>query len=626
MDAKISAAAGLATLTGHRPAAAAAAKTAADDGGYLFREIGGLEIDPVREYLRGCDLPFEASQLYDSQKEEKVTDDTMRRSEFRLVKDSAFFDLLRDGILLEINRTDTSKVFSLVRNDVSHIVYGPGDFFKRHSDYLSVTSNVIEEYTLIVCVTPNESEPPSGGQTLIHTWPHRTHQSTATTTPGGGLLFRKDLEHEGAKLHSGAKHIITLNLWAMQKTSDAPGRILHVTFPIQSTPGDSSSKRQKTGSDPQAYARALRESATSRSYAIPVTALQEHTNNYWSALLSFSDVQRDAGENDTQHISEYKCTDASYDEFETIFKILNRSYVTPTSVRSHAALIDFYGMDRRRILVDLATHEHKDEEASFAGPDIAVPTPTAINLLTHESLGSRVLSSELLESSAIAHQNKLDYLLRVLGDTHDRADHCHDIGYEQVPLLGKIRFAELIFRDCIKIYNALHPAVPTGLTQRLIDVDGTLMDPRSAKIFGQSKLAQATAECISVVNNADSARGHAAAASNNQAYAALYRVDLWRRVLYLLLMFWGFKPLKSWLAPLLPDCLAEPITFDEIVQWVLADDDSDSDVAATSHERSLSEVMSALPDSALLSVVLSAAVSCFKAASSLCDELSQCQF
>ena len=86
------------------------------------------------------------------------------------------------------------------------------------------------------------------------------------------------------------------------------------------------------------------------------------------------------------------------------------------------------------------------------------------------------------------------------------------------------------------------------------------------------------------------------------------------------------QPLKSWLAPLLPECLAEPITFDEIVQWVLADDDSDSDVAAASHERSLSEVMSALPDSALLSVVSSAAVSCFKAASSLCDELSQCQF
>ena len=130
------------------PAAAAAVgveAAAATETGGLFREVAGLEIGSLQVYLRGCVLPFEASQLYDSQKEEKVTDDTMRRSKFRLLKDSTLFDALSDGIIREINRTDPSKVFSLVRNDVSHIVYGPGDFFKRHSDYLSVTSNIIEE-------------------------------------------------------------------------------------------------------------------------------------------------------------------------------------------------------------------------------------------------------------------------------------------------------------------------------------------------------------------------------------------------------------------------------------------------------------------------------------------------
>jgi len=92
-----------------------------------------------------------------------------------------------------VNETDPTKVYSLVRNDVSHIIYGPGGFFKRHSDYLSVTSNVIEEYTLIVCVTP-EGVACTGGETLIHTWPDQTFTSKATTIRGGGLLFRKDLE------------------------------------------------------------------------------------------------------------------------------------------------------------------------------------------------------------------------------------------------------------------------------------------------------------------------------------------------------------------------------------------------------------------------------------------------
>ena len=53
--------------------------------------------------------------------------------------------MLQDGIIGEVNRTDTSKTYYLVRNDITHIVYGPGDFFKRHSDYLSVTSNIVEE-------------------------------------------------------------------------------------------------------------------------------------------------------------------------------------------------------------------------------------------------------------------------------------------------------------------------------------------------------------------------------------------------------------------------------------------------------------------------------------------------
>jgi hypothetical protein len=111
----------------------------------FVRELAGLTIGPVITYLANSQVPFEASQLYDSQKDEKITDESLRRSKFRLFKDEGFFDMLQATIIREVNRTATSKVYSLVRNDATHIVYGPGDFFKRHSDYLSVTSNIIEE-------------------------------------------------------------------------------------------------------------------------------------------------------------------------------------------------------------------------------------------------------------------------------------------------------------------------------------------------------------------------------------------------------------------------------------------------------------------------------------------------
>jgi hypothetical protein len=111
----------------------------------FFRELAGLDIAPLQGYIARSTIPFEPSQLYDSAKEEKVTDQSLRRSKFRLFRDDALFDMLCTGVVEEISRSDPSRVYRLVRNDVSHIVYGPGDFFKRHSDYLSVTSNLIQE-------------------------------------------------------------------------------------------------------------------------------------------------------------------------------------------------------------------------------------------------------------------------------------------------------------------------------------------------------------------------------------------------------------------------------------------------------------------------------------------------
>ena len=61
-----------------------------------------------------CKLPFEASQLYNSETEEKIIDESQRRSKFRLIKEDSLFDIC-DGIIAEINRRDESdRVYALV--------------------------------------------------------------------------------------------------------------------------------------------------------------------------------------------------------------------------------------------------------------------------------------------------------------------------------------------------------------------------------------------------------------------------------------------------------------------------------------------------------------------------------
>ena len=84
-------------------------------------------------------------------------------------------------------------------------------------DFLSITSNLIEELTLILCVTPKELGSVQGGETLIYPYASEKGKAFDTTTPGNGLLFRKDLEHAGGVVKNGEKHILTANIIATRK-------------------------------------------------------------------------------------------------------------------------------------------------------------------------------------------------------------------------------------------------------------------------------------------------------------------------------------------------------------------------------------------------------------------------
>ena len=89
----------------------------------------------------------------------------------------------------------------------------------RCQDYLSVTSNIVEEYTLLLALnSAEEAAAVVGGNTLIYFEaggkgkPGCAVRSFNTVIPGAALLFRKDLDHEGEKLEAGTKEILSLNL------------------------------------------------------------------------------------------------------------------------------------------------------------------------------------------------------------------------------------------------------------------------------------------------------------------------------------------------------------------------------------------------------------------------------
>lgn len=185
---------------------------------HFVKEFEPLDPDlqaQLTKAIQASDVPFRPSPLYSIDEKKKFVDKDRRSSVFRLLRTEEIFGLSRLLVKL-LTKSDSQFSYHLVPNDVTHIRYGPGDFFEPHEDFLSTTSNLLEEFTMIVCLDA-ECE---GGETVFHLNPHLAHPSRASVTPGHIVIFRKDLKHEGVLLKSGFKEIAIFNLWAIPKTCD----------------------------------------------------------------------------------------------------------------------------------------------------------------------------------------------------------------------------------------------------------------------------------------------------------------------------------------------------------------------------------------------------------------------
>ena len=184
----------------------------------FIREYTTLQseyISKICDYVTSDVSPFEKSELYMIKEQTKTIDESFRVSEFKRLIKQDLFDLV-DNLISEINKVDKTYNFFLVRNDLTYIRYKEGGFFKAHEDYLSFTSNVFEEYTMILC----EDACCEGGRTIFKINEFFTYASEASKTKHNIVIFRKDLMHEGEILKSGHKNIITLNLLAVPKNSN----------------------------------------------------------------------------------------------------------------------------------------------------------------------------------------------------------------------------------------------------------------------------------------------------------------------------------------------------------------------------------------------------------------------
>ena len=318
--------------------------------------------------------PFATSELYSSETNAKILDLELRRSRFRLFaqgKHREIFDIV-DQTVQWLNESDQEYSYQLRRNDITEIRYARGDFFKKHKDYLSTTSNLVEEFTLILCVTPSERLAPvdkagrggdSGGETLIYPYASPEGVSFDTTTPGHGLLFRKDLEHAGNVLRAGEKHILTANLWATRQQNSS--QVLLVTFP----PSSLSSKEEEdlhVHHGGKQEENLLQQAANQEtSYALPVDCLTGTMLEAHVRFFNQSYEQQEDQQDVLPLVVTYNCTNFTWEEFGTVAKILQRMYVHEECIRRHAECIEFFGpFPNENLLVDLSLDAQKNTTSS----------------------------------------------------------------------------------------------------------------------------------------------------------------------------------------------------------------------------------------------------------------------
>ena len=321
----------------------------------------------------------------------KFLDTEQRSSTFRELNDPKLWSLCEEVVACA-SATDEKCSYSLVRNDATHIRYLEGGYFKTHQDYLSLTSNCVEEYTLLVAVNDSAEAASAEAGTLASTSRRgasarqaRCPPRTTRPRPGHALLFRKDLDHEGEPLLKGVKNILSLNLLAYASTSN---QVLVVEFEPsaaartadeteRSRPPSKQIRVEAGGTTPRVRPRPLLAEANAPSFAILVDELC----GMLRAHVDWANRAAETAGEPAPSVVRYVCPpEISHAAFGTVFKMLRRMHVTADEILKHEQAIEFFGpFQRASLLVDLAVEPageaaagdtEADEAADEVDPDV----------------------------------------------------------------------------------------------------------------------------------------------------------------------------------------------------------------------------------------------------------------
>eukprot|EP01084_Bolivina_argentea_P002018 3722_1 len=143
----------------------------------FVREYGMIDnklFEEIKEFVENDPGTFDKSELYSSVKDLKYIDENERFSVYKKIRDNKLFSLI-DSLISLINMNENHYQFMLFKNDITYIKYSVGGFFKPHEDYLSVTSNMIQEFTFILCIdsncyinNKNTNDINENGETMLH--------------------------------------------------------------------------------------------------------------------------------------------------------------------------------------------------------------------------------------------------------------------------------------------------------------------------------------------------------------------------------------------------------------------------------------------------------------------------
>ena len=306
------------------------------------REYGVLDSDLITQITaiaQSDESKFEKSELYSMSKGQKFIDETKRVSRFKKIKNDRLFDLVDEYVSM-MSANDDLFEFLLFRNDITMIEYEKGGFFEKHEDYLSIKSNQIQEYSLILCISADCK----GGETVLFinqmTDPY---VSRHTVTPFHALLFRKDITHKGNRIESGHKTILTMNLWAFPKNESK--RCVAVIFnEIDNTNSD----RKYDGE----FADESEWGKHSKHIVIPLSNVQSVPSTKLAQTLKAMDI--DTGDQSTDKIIVHKEHEFSYEVYEIFSRIYKHCYVKMEEVIKFNSEIFAFGFESKHIFIDPA--------------------------------------------------------------------------------------------------------------------------------------------------------------------------------------------------------------------------------------------------------------------------------